>query len=94
VTLSEEQYAVIAAAVMSDEAPITVTISIKDAWILIGVLQLAHRHPGLGRLMKNAVKRYADQFSDPIIGRHPEARALIRHGWNPAYDVEIKEKKD
>jgi hypothetical protein len=90
-TVSEEKFMRITAAVMSDETPLAVQINIKEAWLLISALQLAIRHPGLSPVMKQTLKKIARDFQQPITQRHPETARLFEMGWHPAYDRE-KEK--
>lgn len=68
---------------MSDETPLPVTISIKQAWLLISGLQLAVRHPEMSDLMRQDLEHIGKQFQQPIIELHPECYLLIEHGWIP-----------
>jgi len=90
--MSKEEAMRVTAEVMQDETPLTVTISIKEAWLLVSALQLACRHPGLSGFMHRALKKIALQFQQAITERHPEARVPFEMGWNPAFDV--KESED
>lgn len=84
--MSDEQAMQITAQVMSDERPLQVTISIKEAWLLISALQLVCRHPGISTHMKDDFEHIARQFQDSIVEQHPVAQAVIEMGWDTRYD--------
>jgi len=71
---------------MTDERPLTVNITIKDAWLLISGLQLAIRHPELHGNTKDNLFSTARQFQIAIEAAHPESHELIDMGWNAAFD--------
>lgn len=85
--LSDEQAKEVTAQVMSDQTPLQPIITIVDAWLLIGALQLATRHPEMSRFMRRALKRISGSFEKAITDLHPEARELLDMGWDPKYDV-------
>jgi hypothetical protein len=74
--------------VMSDQTPLTVNISIMQAWLMVSAVQLAWRHPGLSGAMKRHLREIADQFGDRIVEIHPESRDLLDAGWQPEYDID------
>lgn len=86
-------YEELVAQIMTDEAPIPLTILIKDAWLLVSALQLAVRHPTLHEVTKSALEQIARQFQQPITARHPHAEILFEMGWKPEYDT-IDEEDD
>jgi hypothetical protein len=85
--VNQRQAMRITAQVMSDEQPLAVTISIKDAWLMISGLQLAARHPDLGTPLKQHLEQIGRQFQDAITERHPLAEQLLEMGWNTDFDV-------
>lgn len=78
----------------TDEEPIGVTIAIRDAWILISVIQLACRAPALHQPLKDHIRQIADQLAAPIIARYPTAAEAIQMGWDEAYDTTAEEEWD
>lgn len=86
--MNEREFKRRAAPIMLDESPMTVEIPISAAWVLVSMLQLASRHPGLSKAFNRQVKAIADQFHDAIAERHPDARELLEMGWNTELDEE------
>jgi len=86
--ISEDEYMKITGQVMRDKSPLTVSLSIMEAWVLVSNLQLAHRHPGTSDAMKEYVQTIAKRFEAAIVEIHPEAEPLIEMGWNPQFDVD------
>ncbi len=74
------------AAVMTDQTPLTIHITIMQAWILISAVQLTCRHPNLGQPLKDALEHAARQFQAAITEVHPEAAELLEKGWHAEYD--------
>lgn len=71
---------------MTDERPLTVHITIKDAWLLISAIQLACRHPELSVYMKDSLFSSAKMFQQQVEAVHPEAHELIEMGWDTRFD--------
>lgn len=71
---------------MTDERPLDVKITVKDAWLLVSALQLATRHPELSMYMKDALFSTARQFQVAIEAVHGEAHELIEMGWDTRFD--------
>jgi hypothetical protein len=57
------------------------------AFMLIGHLQLALRHPSNTGASAAFARQMADNLTDAICHYIPEARELIEQGWHPGYDV-------
>lgn len=57
------------------------------AFMLIGHLQLALRHPNNTGASAAFARQFADNLANAICHYIPEARELIEQGWNPGYDV-------
>lgn len=83
--MDKSQWIRIAGNVMSDRQPIALTITIRDAWMLISGIQLATRHPELGPT-KQILIEIARQFQGVIIQAHPESEELLEAGWNQDFD--------
>jgi hypothetical protein len=60
--MNEERFLEVAAQVMSDNTPLPLTISIKEAWLLVSVLQLGTRHPNISRAQRSMFEVLARQF--------------------------------
>lgn len=92
--IDEERYVEITAKVMTDDTLLPVSIHIKEAWMLIGGLQLATRHPGLSPVMRAALENIARQFQLSIVDLHPEAKPLLDMGWDERFDVDKRDQPD
>lgn len=57
------------------------------AFILLGQIQLALRHPHNTGPGAAYAREMADHLTDAICHFVPDARELIEQGWNPGYDV-------
>lgn len=57
------------------------------AFMLIGQLQLALRHPQNRGASAGVARRVADGLIERLAGGDEEIRTLLRHGYDPAYDV-------
>lgn len=86
--ISEKEFMKKALPAMQDTAPLTVTITIADAWFLVSALQMATRHPALSREMKKKITQGARQFEKAIAQRHPDAEEALVMGWDERFDVE------
>lgn len=85
--MDESKFKAIAAGVMSNEAPLAVSISIKEAWLLISGLQLITRHPEISKPLKAQLEHIARQFQAAITETHPEVAALIEMDRHVEHDV-------
>lgn len=71
---------------MTDERPLSVNITVKDAWILVSAIQLATRHPALSIYMKDSLFSSARMFQQQVEAAHPESHELIEMGWDIRFD--------
>lgn len=76
----------VAGEVMADTEPLTVHITIAQAWTLIAALQLAWRHPHIEAQLKARIRDLTREFQTAIIERHPQADDLIQMGWDKRHD--------
>lgn len=86
--MNEQRFLELTAEIMTDTALLPVTIQIKEAWMLIGGLQLSTRHPGLSKVMRESLVSIAQQFQAAIVERHPGANPLLNMGWDEHFDAE------
>lgn len=84
--MNKTQWIRIAGNVMRDRTPIALTITIRDAWLLVSGLQLATRHPEIDPTTKTFLEALARQFQGVIVEAHPEAGELLEMGWNQNFD--------
>lgn len=89
--MNDQQFIDATAKVMSDKTPLSLTIQIRDAWLLVSGLQLATRHPMVTEPMKGLLETIARQFQGVIVKAHPEAQPLLEMGWDSEYDVESED---
>lgn len=71
---------------MSDTTPLTVNITIADAWLLLSGIQLATRHPELSVYMKDSLFNSGLKFQEQVEAVHPEAHEFIEMGWDKRFD--------
>ena len=71
---------------LQDSGLMHVTIKPLDAYILIGFLQLAWRHPDVPQRQRAEMKAFADQFSGLFKG-YPHLYATLQLGWRREFDV-------
>lgn len=71
---------------MSDERPLSFSMTIGQAWMLVSAVQLTLRHPGISADMAQPLEDLARQFQGSVIEIHPEAAGIIERGWNPEFD--------
>lgn len=77
-----KSYMQITAECLSDERPIEVETDIRRVWLMISLIQLAYRHPGMTRDMRKRAREIMQPFEDAIISQHPEAKKVLADGWN------------
>ncbi|MEV0754963.1 hypothetical protein [Streptosporangium sp. NPDC050280] len=66
--------------------PVDVRVSRRDAYVVMGGLQLLLRHPALGDSMKSVFEQVGRDIQR-LICDDVELYALAEAGWNPVYDV-------
>jgi len=71
-----------------DGRPFTVQIGAFAAYALLGVIQLAWRHPGLSEMEKDLILRVGEQLEQGITsaGASELIQATMAMGWNVAHD--------
>lgn len=68
----------------SSPAGFTFTVSGAEAFVLVGLLQLAWRHPNLNPKQRELLERVVDGLAQPLTG--PTLRETIRQGWDRTRD--------
>ncbi len=86
--MDAKKFEAIGVKVMKDDTPLTVTIDIMQAWILVSGLQLLCRHPLVSQHMKDIWTHSGRQFQEAILEVHPDAEELMEMGWNEDFDVD------
>jgi hypothetical protein len=74
--------------IMGDYEPLEVTITIRDAFEIVGGIQLCARHPDMPRDLLAMCVQAAHQLQDRIGEQHPDAWLVLQMGWDERYDVE------
>ncbi|MGH3942639.1 MAG: hypothetical protein ACRDTG_29250 [Pseudonocardiaceae bacterium] len=67
------------------DPPCVITLPKHQAWNVMGLFQLLHRHPHLDRKMLDFVERFGRQIQTMICDT-PQLYAFAEDGWNPALD--------
>jgi hypothetical protein len=62
-------------------------LTIPDAMGLLGIIQLAARHPKSGRFAREAMDEIAGRLEKALALVGPAMAELCARGWNPDHDV-------
>lgn len=92
--ITEERFLEIAQEVMTDATPLTMQMSVADAWMCVSTLQLATRHPYISRVQRDFFMKVARKFEAVIVQHHPAAKPLIDMGWDERFDVDVNDGID
>ena len=80
--------------IMSDQRQIVVNMTVGDVLLLIGLLQLAYRHPELNESVRTATFNLASGLQHGIEFLYPEAHALIMSGWKSSTKIDTGENEN
>ncbi|HEY9862916.1 MAG TPA: hypothetical protein V6D21_01930 [Candidatus Obscuribacterales bacterium] len=72
--------------IKSLEGTITTTLDCATAFTLVGMLQLAFRHPAVKECETNRVRFFTQGLIDQIGGNFPAVKTHLEKGWHPEYD--------
>lgn len=72
--------------VKSLEGTITTTLDCATAFTLVGMLQLAFRHPAVKEYQPNPVRFFTQGLIDQIGEKFPTVKTYLEKGWHPEYD--------
>ena len=67
----------------------TLDLAAPDALAVVGLLQLATRHPALSPAMRSLAHEIADVIECQLAALGPCVREVVRRGWDPANDQEL-----
>lgn len=67
-----------------------VAINIPTALCLISQIQLATRHPDNNGPVRGIAERFCRELQAIVCNLAPDLADIIEKGWNPEYDVPIK----
>ncbi len=84
--MNDDQAMQIVSDCLSDTTPLTVNITIADAWMLLSGIQLATRHPELSVYSKDRLFEAGLKFQAQVEAVHPEAHEFIEMGWDKRFD--------
>ncbi|MGB6298822.1 MAG: hypothetical protein WBF90_21935 [Rivularia sp. (in: cyanobacteria)] len=74
---------------LQNHPPVILQLSAQDAWVFIGMFQLAFRHPSnTGRIaesVKNQIMLMCDSMQ-----LSPVAKEWLNRGWNPDFDKQVQ----
>lgn len=93
--LDEKQYLEAMKEIWGETVLLQMNILPRDAWILVGFLQMAWRHTDLSDEMKKTVETFGRQIQEAIcaLSSNPVLHEAIEMGWHTEFDV-IKETPD
>lgn len=88
---SELEEAVQATRSLVNTEPVIVTIPSYTAFLTVGLIQLAFRHPTMkeGGAFAADAKYFAQTLIDEIGKRSPEAKTYLESGWHQEFDKSI-----
>lgn len=75
-----------ATAVLLDAPPVRLQMTRIDLWMIFSTLQFALRHPAFPPAVDARVRAFLTA-AEPQLALTPELAAVLRRGWDPAYDV-------
>lgn len=75
-------------ALMADESPLTITMRISDAWMIVSAIQLTMRHTEVDDDLRGRLTALARKYQAALATVHPAAGELLEMGWDTKYDVE------
>jgi len=69
------------------DRPVTIETDLQSVMGMVGLVQLACRHPGVDQKIKNAAIPFVDNIGAHLqeLGLHGLA-AMVRAGWNSDFD--------
>ena len=73
--------------IMGDYEPLELSITIRDAFEIVGGIQLCSRHPDVPQDLMAMCIQAALQIQERVIEHHPDAWAVMQMGWDPASDL-------
>lgn len=73
---------------ISSDKEITVTLPIRELWLIVGGLQLTVTHPSLHEPLKTISEGIGRKLGALIIAELPDVAELLEKGWDREYDVE------
>jgi hypothetical protein len=72
---------------ISSDKEITVTLPIRELWLIVNALQLTVTHPGLHEPLKTISGQIGRNLGALIVEKLPEVAELLDMGWHREYDV-------
>lgn len=91
--MDEKEYLAQLGEIFKDDTLQNLWISIRDLWFLDSTLSLAWRHPELSDHQKNWMEHLHLQLEAVILASHPEAKELLKSGWDTTMDQPIDREK-
>lgn len=73
-------------AIKSLDGTFSTTLDGATAFTLVGMLQLAFRHPAVKEYQPNGVRFFTQKLIDQIGEKSPAAKTYLEKGWHPEYD--------
>jgi hypothetical protein len=73
-------------AIKSLEGTITTTLDCATAFTLVGMLQLAFRHPAVKEFNPNGARFFTQGLIDQLAEKSPAVKTYLEKGWHPEYD--------
>lgn len=73
---------------LQNHPPVILNLSASDAWVFIGMIQLAFRHPGNTGKLAESVKKQIMLMCESM-QLSPVAKEWLRRGWEPEYDKPV-----
>lgn len=70
---------------LKNHPPVALHLSARDAWVFIGMIQLAFRHPANSGKTAESVKSAVVSMQNSML-LSADAKEWLNRGWNPEYD--------
>lgn len=75
---------------LKNHPPVVLHLSAHDAWVFIGMIQLAFRHPANSGKTAESVKSAVVRMQNSML-LSEDAKEWLNRGWNPEYDRQADE---
>lgn len=93
--MDEQRGNYLAGLALTSDKEITVTLAVRELWLIVSGLQLTVSHPGLHEPLKTICEQIGRDLGARIMEQLPEVGELLEMGWHREFDyVEYDDQDD
>lgn len=74
---------------LKNHPPVILNLNAQDAWVFIGMIQLAFRHPSNSGKIAESLKNQIMIMTEAM-QLSPVAKEWLNRGWNPDFDRQVE----